>query len=669
MLQIVFLVTRLANRKTFYFSLGLSFLRESTRRTHVCLRKWSSAMRRLISFLLAMAIAPIGIAMAPGSVHASGSVKPHSVGPSESIRFDYITYGGSPGQELFVAVGESMVNVNETRIFTSTDGAAWTKRDVPTDHKNGGAVAYGGGKFVVFPNFPTQTGVLTSEDGITWTEHTAQVSPGYWRGLTYGGTGAQAKFVAVGATFLGIQGYTKHVATSADGITWTDQTVTDGQQGDAWNSVVHDGSKFVAVGIFSTSPDTNNRGLTMTSDDGVTWVRATTTSQPFWNSVANGDSRLVAVGPNGFALTPQRFAMVSTDSGNTWVESDIAHKSTSFLELTNPRHVAFGDDTFVAVGGDGGDRERVIRYIKDDATGWPDPATATDGGWVADSTYPSDWNSRRLSFGNGVFVGVGSSSKIYRSIDRGKTWVAATVGAISTGGTTTDGSTSGGSTTGDNTTSGDTALGGNSDTANGSATGTIRIDSKVYAKLPKKTEVNTALLVLTVRQARTQEIVPLTGRICTPVERRIALVGTGICTVRIQNKSTKKVVRTLSTQVRTRTSAAGTTLITFDPIMFFADSSTISAKAYKQIRSITKDAKNAVGIVVVGHATNRGKTTNLSLSKRRANAVRNYLVKLRVTKPIQTIGKGSLEPASTKKTRAGYAKNRRGVVYIIPSGK
>jgi outer membrane protein OmpA-like peptidoglycan-associated protein len=103
--------------------------------------------------------------------------------------------------------------------------------------------------------------------------------------------------------------------------------------------------------------------------------------------------------------------------------------------------------------------------------------------------------------------------------------------------------------------------------------------------------------------------------------------------------------------------------------MFFADSSTISAKAYKQIRSITKDAKNAVGIVVVGHATNRGKTTNLSLSKRRANAVRNYLVKLRVTKPIQTIGKGSLEPASTKKTRAGYAKNRRGVVYIIPSGK
>jgi outer membrane protein OmpA-like peptidoglycan-associated protein len=210
--------------------------------------------------------------------------------------------------------------------------------------------------------------------------------------------------------------------------------------------------------------------------------------------------------------------------------------------------------------------------------------------------------------------------------------------------------------------------GGKSTGGSGTTSGDVRIDSKVYTKLPSSTEVNTALLVLTAKQARTQEIVSTTKQTCVVIGRRLALVGTGTCSARIQNKSNRKTVRLLSTRVRTRTSSAGTTMIASDPILFSSKSSMISAKAFQQIRQIASNAKGAVGIVIVGHATSLpNNQANLPLSQKRAQAVHNYLAKFKVTVPISKVAKGSSEPASTKKTLAGYAKNRRAVVYIIPS--
>ena len=201
-----------------------------------------------------------------------------------------------------------------------------------------------------------------------------------------------------------------------------------------------------------------------------------------------------------------------------------------------------------------------------------------------------------------------------------------------------------------------------------SGSGPARIDSTVYAKLPKTTELNTAFVVLTAKQSLTHSIVSSTTKTCVPVGRRLALIGTGTCSARIQNKATKKTVRTLRTKVTTKVSTAGTTMIASDPILFSANSSTISAKALKQIRIIANDAKDSAGILIVGHATSLPKNqSNLPLSRKRAQAVHNYLAKLNVTVPVTKVGKGSTEPASTKKTPAGYAKNRRAVVYIIPS--
>ncbi|MCL4122527.1 UNVERIFIED_CONTAM: hypothetical protein GTU68_003905 [Idotea baltica] len=64
---------------------------------------------------------------------------------------------------------------------------------------------------------------------------------------------------------------------------------------------------------------------------------------------------------------------------------------------------------------------------------------------------------------------------------------------------------------------------------------------------------------------------------------------------------------------------------------------------------------------VEGHTDNTGGAAlNLRLSEKRANAVKNYLVKRGIdTTRLEAKGFGKGSPVDTNKTRAGRANNRR----------
>ena len=71
-------------------------------------------------------------------------------------------------------------------------------------------------------------------------------------------------------------------------------------------------------------------------------------------------------------------------------------------------------------------------------------------------------------------------------------------------------------------------------------------------------------------------------------------------------------------------------------------------------------------LVVTGHTDNVGsEADNLILSKKRADAVKNYLVSKGIEQNrIETIGKGDSEPLVSNETPQGREKNRR-VEFII----
>ncbi|MEI6412942.1 MAG: OmpA family protein [Pseudomonadota bacterium] len=75
---------------------------------------------------------------------------------------------------------------------------------------------------------------------------------------------------------------------------------------------------------------------------------------------------------------------------------------------------------------------------------------------------------------------------------------------------------------------------------------------------------------------------------------------------------------------------------------------------------------NISTISIVGHTDNRGKDAyNMRLSKRRADAVREYLAQHGVsTRKMTTDGRGFHEPAADNRTDEGRARNRRVEIHV-----
>ena len=198
------------------------------------------------------------------------------------------------------------------------------------------------------------------------------------------------------------------------------------------------------------------------------------------------------------------------------------------------------------------------------------------------------------------------------------------------------------------------------------ATGATRTDKKIYKKLPTTVQADTALKVLSAKDAKTLDIRTTTPRICVALTTSVLMVNNGRCIVRIIDEDTKKVLRTMTTTVKAAEVEAGSLLTTDEPIMFKMASAKLSKVAKDQITELAKAAENASRVVVIGHSASLGDVSEYSyaISRDRANAVRAALVKAGVKATIEVVTLSYSQPISTKKTETSQAKNRRAEVYI-----
>lgn len=269
-------------------------------------------------------------------------------GPGNTIGFlEAVTYDGSQ----YVAVGDW-----EGSVYTSPDAVTWSLRAseqqlraiarrpsdgtlvavatskqsmVSTD--DGASWQFGGlsdylfldvewfeplNAFVALVQVAANESIYTSIDGLNWTElANAPLS---------GRLGASAtRLVSVGADL-----FSEGIATTTDGIIWTDVYTTSADK--SLQEVFWTGSQFIAVG---------ENGAIVTSPDGIAWtLRSSGVTSTLYGAAASL-SRLVVVGTSGTIVT-------SDDNGVTW-----SPQSSGTTYRLNS--VAWTGAEFVAVGSNG----------------------------------------------------------------------------------------------------------------------------------------------------------------------------------------------------------------------------------------------------------------------------------------------------------------------------
>ena len=109
--------------------------------------------------------------------------------------------------------------------------------------------------------------------------------------------------------------------------------------------------------------------------------------------------------------------------------------------------------------------------------------------------------------------------------------------------------------------------------------------------------------------------------------------------------------------------------ITLNNIFFDFDKADLKSESKPELNRLvsTLSSKSTMVIEVNGHTDNSGpEEYNISLSKRRANAVANYLIANGIAKEKITVKYfGESQPATSNDTREGRKKNRRVEFKII----
>ena len=197
-------------------------------------------------------------------------------------------------------------------IMTSTNGTSWNVvQETNTDPSTlGVSVAFGNGLFLAVSE---EGHVASSADGITWTSQPDFPGNPETLAILY----AAGRFVVVGNNFA---------AVSTDGMTWTTGSLTGN---DYWDNLTFGNGKYVAVSNASTNSFA-------TSTDGLNW-----TVQPFgsgrWFGLTYANNEFIAVGLNG--------AATSAD-GQSWT-------SLSLPQLPNQSQAAGGNFWYSITAGDG----------------------------------------------------------------------------------------------------------------------------------------------------------------------------------------------------------------------------------------------------------------------------------------------------------------------------
>jgi outer membrane protein OmpA-like peptidoglycan-associated protein len=197
-------------------------------------------------------------------------------------------------------------------------------------------------------------------------------------------------------------------------------------------------------------------------------------------------------------------------------------------------------------------------------------------------------------------------------------------------------------------------------------------DAKVYTKsAPKKVATGSAIAVMTPAQAKVNDVVSLTPRICLAAEDDLVFIQTGRCVAQVVNEKTGRVLRALTTRVvadEVSELNVGNEIVTLAPIYFTGGSAAVDANAKKRLKDLTDRISAAGTVLLVGHSgILMGNTPeNQQLGRARAIAARNELRSMGAKGPFYFTSAGALAPATTKMTNEAQAKNRRVVIVLIP---
>ena len=273
------------------------------------------------------------------------------------------------GAGLFVAAGAG------AEIMSSPDCVTWTERNAgrTADPATGIAgdlrdVAFGNATFVaVGEEFPDPSPgiplIATSSDGVSWTQRSSGLPTVVERSLTAVGFGS-GSFVALGTEW---NTGASILLTSPTGVTWTSQSAPFAAF-ESFSDVVFANGLFVAVG-----------DRIWTSANGTAWTLRHDFSGTHFFGVSFGGGRFVAVGRLG--------AHLSSTDGVTWAPDAPASADSQHA-------VAFGASRFVSVG--------------DSATALlaclPNPVA--DGGFEVGAPNPA-WTQTSTTFGTPVCDPVG----------------------------------------------------------------------------------------------------------------------------------------------------------------------------------------------------------------------------------------------------------------------
>lgn len=116
-------------------------------------------------------------------------------------------------------------------------------------------------------------------------------------------------------------------------------------------------------------------------------------------------------------------------------------------------------------------------------------------------------------------------------------------------------------------------------------------------------------------------------------------------------------------EARRRAASMGTKVGESNDIFFEFDSYTVRSEDLPVLQSLAEqiNGDRAASVTIEGHCDERGTTEyNLALGQKRAEAAKEYLVKLGVSgKRIKTISYGKEAPFQPGHSEADWAKNRR----------
>ncbi len=251
-------------------------------------------------------------------------------------------------------------NIGGTPTTSCTIGP-WTSTTIGTSWGHYHDVIYAGGQWVAVSAHSNI--VATSPDGITWTERSTP--DGEWYDLAYG----NGVYVVTGS------GGTNRLISSTDGITWTARTPVGYT---LWAAVAFGNGIFVAV-----SQDGTDR--VMTSTDGVTWTARTPSQTAGWSSVIFDGTQFVASAGSGAGTR-----LMTSPDGINW--TNVTNDAGGFGRIASD-----GNGTYAFAGGGS--------LASSANTGL---ATWT---WTA---MPAGMgNGSAMAYGGGNFVGVGFSGPPY----------------------------------------------------------------------------------------------------------------------------------------------------------------------------------------------------------------------------------------------------------------